>query len=112
MSPTTLVLISITLVGCAASVHSLEMPPFEGASTLDQELKKDGYATALAIAQSSGCSGIERVITTTITNLVDPMSLLATERWVLHGCGRTYPFLVNVSADGEGKTHIDVHSDL
>ncbi len=79
---------------------------------MDRELKEDGYTTALAIVQSKGCSDIDRVITTTISPLADPMSLLATERWVLHGCGRTYPFLVNVSADGEGRTYIDVHSDL
>ena len=112
MSPTALVLLSIILVGCVASAPSLEMPPFEGASTLDQTLKKEGYATALAIAQSNGCSDIDRVITTTISAGGDPMSLLVTEYWVLHGCGRMYPFSVNVSGDGEGGTIVDVQSEL
>ena len=109
MRPTALVLLSIVLVSCAAS-H--EMPPFEGASTLDQTLKKDGYATAFEIAQSNGCSDIDRVITTTISSEAYSMSLLATERWVLHGCGRMYPFVVNVSGDGEGATIVDVRSDF
>ena len=109
MRPTALVLLSIVIVSCAAS-H--EMPPFEGASTLDQTLKKDGYATAFEIAQSNGCSDIDRVITTTIPSEAYSMSLLVTERWVLHGCGRMYPFVVNVSGDGEGGTIVDVRSDF
>ena len=109
MSPTALALLSIVLVSCTAS---LEMPPFEGASTLDHTLKKDGYATALAIAQSNGCSDIDRVTATTISGGGDQMSLLATEHWVLHGCGRMYPFFVNVSGDGEGGTIVDVQSEL
>ncbi len=112
MSPTALVLLSIVLVSCAASAPSLEMPPFEGASTLDQTLKKDGYATASEIAQSNGCSDIDRVIATTISGGEYEMSLLATEHWVLHGCGRMYPFSVNVSGDGEGGTIVDVQSEL
>ena len=112
MSPTALVLLSIVLVSCAASGPSHEMPPFEGASTLDQTLKKDGYATASEIAQSNGCSDIDRVITTTIPSEAYSMSLLVTERWVLHGCGRMYPFVVNVCGDGEGGTIVDVRSDF
>ncbi len=113
MSPTAAVLLSTMLCGCAVSAPFFEMPPFEGTSTLDQTLQQDGYATAFAFARSNGCSDIDRVITSTISPpLGQSMSLLLTERWVLHGCNRTYPFLVNVSGDGDGGTVVDVHSDF
>ena len=113
MSRNAAVLLSTVLYGCAVFTPLPEMPPFEGETTLGHTLRREGYATAFAFARSSGCSEIDRVITSTVSPpLGQPMSLFLTERWVLHGCDRMYPFLVNVSGDGEGGTVVDVQSDF
>jgi hypothetical protein len=44
--------------------------------------------------------------------LTPSLTLVMTERWVLHGCGETYPFWVNVSGDGEGGAVVDVQEDF
>jgi hypothetical protein len=75
-------------------------------------LQRDGYTQALTFARSAGCPEIDRVVSAVVSPPpVQPMSLIMTERWVLHGCGRKYPFLVNVSADVEGGTVVDVRRE-
>ena len=118
MRRTASILLSTVLAGCAVSGPSSEMPPFKGNTTLDHAQQRDGFATAFTFAQTSGCSDIDLVVIDGASALRAPptslptMSLIATERWVLHGCGRTYPFLVNVSGDGEGGTFVDVRRDF
>ena len=112
MSPVTAVALSAVLAGCSVVTSYPEMPPFEGTSILDERLRRDGYAAAFAFAKSNGCSDIDRLVADTASPpLFQPMSLIVTERWVLHGCGRTYSFLVNASGDGQGGTVVDVQSE-
>jgi len=112
MSPATTVLMSTVLSGCAFLTPSPEMPPFEGTSSLDQALQQRAYRAAFAFAQFDGCSDIDRVVTATVSPpMFQPMSLVLTERWVLHGCDETYPFLVNTSGDARGRTVVDVQSE-
>lgn len=115
----------VVLVGCA-SVPARGMPPFHGTSSLDDALKAAGYARAYALARSSGCSRIDRVVVAgfaistmqpgrTLLGEFHPapdQTLAMTERWVLHGCGRTYPFRVNLSGNLESGTAVDVRPDF
>lgn len=117
--------LSVVLVGCA-SVPESGMPPFEGTSNLDDALKADGYAKAYALARTSGCSSIDRVVVAgfplstwrperTVVGeyrSTPDQTLAMTERWVLHGCGRTYPFRVNLSDNLESGTAVDVRPDF
>lgn len=107
------VLLAAMLFGCSAPAPLSHLPHFEGTSTLDAASQKRAYATAFAYAQSNGCSEIDQIVASTVSSpMGQPMSLIVTERWVLHGCDRTYPFLVNISGDGKGGSIVDVQSDL
>jgi hypothetical protein len=105
------VLSSSVLFGCTVFASAPGMPPFEGTSALDDRLKHDGFATAYASARAKGCSEIDRVVVGGFP-LASSQTLVMTERWVLHGCGETYPFWVNVSGDGEGGAVVDVQEDF
>jgi len=107
------VLVSYTLLGFAVAIAAPSIPPFEGTTTADQTLQRDGYATASLFAGFAGCTDIERVV----SSIVSPpegeaKSVKVTEKWILHGCGRTFPFVVAMNGDGKGGTFISVKKDF
>ncbi len=103
------VLILVVTSGCAAAPSSSTMPPFEGTTTADKTLQRDGYANALMFTGFSGCSSIDRVTVSVVAATTDrPLSAKVTEQWVLHGCEREFPFVVNMNGDGKGGTFITV----
>jgi hypothetical protein len=108
-----LVLISAVLLGWAAARAAPSIPPFEGTTTADPTLQRDGYATASMFASFAGCTDIDRIVSSIVSPPQgDSMSIKVTERWVLHGCGQTFPFIVNLTGDGEGGTFIAVKKDF
>jgi hypothetical protein len=102
-------LITLSISVLAATLAYAGSPRFEGDTHADATLKKDALANATMFTSLNGCSDIESVSTTvTSPPSGNPGEERVEERWILSGCGESFPFKVTLTGDGKGAAFFGV----
>ena len=92
----------------AAAAHS-SSPTFKGETHADPALKRDALSNALMFTSINGCSNIDSVSTKVVNPPSgEPGKEYVEEKWVLNGCGKSFPFSVTLTSDGKGGAFFKV----
>lgn len=104
-----LVLLVSFLTACTSVGSGRVSVIFEGDTRADETLKSDVLSNALLLTSANGCSSIERVATSILSPPSgEPGREKFEEKWILFGCGQSFPFGVTLTGDGSGGTFLGV----
>ncbi|WP_455211905.1 hypothetical protein [Kaarinaea lacus] len=84
---------------------------FSGKSSADSVLKKDTLNTIMIFVLANDCNRIDHIETSVLH--FDPRNgiknhVWSKEKWVVTGCGKTFPFYVTYSEDGGSGSFFEV----
>ena len=107
------VVLIATLSACVVVAPSSRPVTIEDGSAVDLRTEYRAAELIWYTVQKRGCMQTDRIVPTIVEKSPEfefasghVVRGRVTERWIANGCGSTYPFIVEFSADGKGGTDI------
>ena len=97
-----ILLLPLLIMGCQSAPSTTDAL-FSGKSSADSVLKKDTLNTVSIFVMANGCNSIDHIETSVLH--FEPRNgvknhVWSEEKWMVTGCGKTFPFYVTYSEDG------------
>ena len=108
-----ILLFPVLLIGCQSTL-STNSGFFSGKSAASSALKRDTVQLVSMFVMANGCGKINHIETSVLD--FDPRNgiknhIWSKEKWMVTGCGKTFPFHITYSEDGGTGSFIKVSEE-